>query len=101
MSAFYLFTALGFYPVDPAGGQYVIGAPLFDKLELDLPKADWTPGGVLKVRARGVSDTKQYVRSLEVNERPWRKITIGHKDIMAGAKLRFSMAKEPQTWPEK
>lgn len=101
MSAFYLFTALGFYPVDPAGGSYVLGAPLFDKLELRLPAADWTEGGVLRVKARGVSDERQYVRGLRVGDRPWQSITIGHRDIMRGADMRWDMAKEPQAWPGK
>lgn len=101
MSAFYLFTALGFYPVDPASGDYVLGAPLFDKIELRLPAADWTPGGTLSVKASGVSDTREFVKGLRVDDEAWNKITINHKDIMKGAKMRFSMAKEPQSWPEK
>lgn len=101
MSAFYLFTALGFYPVDPASGNYVLGAPLFDKLELRLPAADWTPGGLLSVKARGVSDERKYVKGLRVDDKPWHQITISHKDIMKGAKMRWDMAKSPQSWPEK
>lgn len=101
MSAWYLFTALGFYPVDPASGDYVISAPLFDKISLALPNASWTPGGTLTVKAKGVSNKREYVSDVRVNGKEWRGITIPHKDIMKGAKIVFDMAKTPQAWPEK
>lgn len=69
----FLYSALGFYSVNPASGEYVIGAPsTFDKITIDLPGR-----GKLIVDAPGAS-TKPYVRSLRINGRPWSSVVLPH-----------------------
>ncbi|EJD51932.1 alpha-1,2-mannosidase [Auricularia subglabra TFB-10046 SS5] len=85
MSAWFLFSALGFYSVNPASGEYVIAAPTtFDRISIDLPGRP----GKLVVNAPGAT-TKPYVRALKVNGRPWNS---------GGTTLAFEMSSTPQRW---
>lgn len=86
MSAWYIFTAMGFYPVCPGSGQYVLGAPYFGKVTLHLPSGvDFT------VRAEGVSDRNCYVSRVLLNGKPYTKRYITHSDILSGGELTFVM----------
>lgn len=90
MSAWYLFSVMGFYPVCPGTDQYVLGAPYLPYLKLALPN-----GKTLEIKAPGVSDKKRYVKSLKINGKPYDKLYITHDDIMNGGILEFEMASAP------
>ena len=91
-SAWYVFSALGFYPVTPAVPQYVVGAPLFKKATLKLEN-----GKTIVINAAANSDTRRYVRSLKVDGKAISKNWLGHADLMRGARLDFDMAERPET----
>lgn len=93
MSAWYVFSALGFYPVNPAAGVYVIGTPLFPEAVLDL-------GGrrTFTVRAPGVSDTNRYIQAARLNGRPLARNWLHHHEIARGGVLEFVMGREPSAW---
>ena len=90
MSAWYVFSSLGFYPVNPANGAYVFGSPLFDKAEIQLPE-----GKTFKVVAENNSKENIYIQSATLNGQPYEKTFITHKDILNGGELVFVMGKEP------
>lgn len=90
MSAWYIFTAMGFYPVCPGTDQYVLGAPYLPYIKVSLPN-----GKQLEIKAPGVSDKKRYVKSVKLNGKPYDKMYITHGDIMAGGVLEFQMASAP------
>ncbi|MBD5225795.1 MAG: glycoside hydrolase family 92 protein [Bacteroidales bacterium] len=87
MSAWYIFTAMGFYPVCPGTDQYVLGAPYMPYLCVDLPN-----GKQLEIKAPGVSDKNRYVKSVTLNGKPYDKLYITHDDIMNGGVLEFRMS---------
>lgn len=87
MSAWYIFSSLGFYPVQPAGGEYVLGAPLFDNVEIHLPGDK-----VFRIVSHNNSDTNKYVDRVKLNGDNYDKPTISHSDIMNGGTLEFFMA---------
>ena len=86
MSAWYIFTALGFYPVNPCGGQYVIGAPQLPRMTLKLPG-----GKSFTVLAKGLSPERRHVASVSLNGKPLDKWTLRHEDILKGGTLEFTM----------
>ncbi len=90
MSAWYIFTALGFYPVCPGTDQYVLGAPYLPYLKLDLPN-----GKTFEVKAPAVSDKNRYVKEVRLNGVPYSKLYITHADILNGGTLEFVMAAKP------
>ena len=90
MSAWYLFTAMGFYPVCPGTDQYVLGAPYVPYMKLALDN-----GKTLEIKADGVSDTNRYVKSVLLNGKPYTKTYITHDDLMAGGTLEFVMSSKP------
>lgn len=85
MSAWYIFSALGFYPFNPCGGTYVLGAPQIPKATIVL-----AGGKALTVVARNLSAENKYVKSVAFNGRPLDK-TIEHADLMSGGELVFEM----------
>ena len=86
MSAWYMFSAMGFYPVDPVSGNYVFGAPQLPKIVLNL--AD---GKTFTVIAEGISEENKYVESITLNGEPYTKNYITHEDIVKGGTLVFKM----------
>ena len=90
MSAWYLFTAMGFYPVCPGTDQYVLGAPYVPYMKLKLDN-----GKTMEIKADGVSDTNRYVKSVLLNGKPYSKTYITHDDLMAGGTLEFVMSSKP------
>ena len=90
MSAWYIFSVMGFYPVCPGTDQYVLGAPYLPYLKLTLPN-----GKVLEIKAEGVSDKNRYVRSLKWNGEAYDKLYITHEDLMQGGVLEFKMSASP------
>lgn len=89
MSAWYIFSAMGFYPVTPGSDVYSIGTPLFEKVELKLP------GGLFTIVAEGVSDENKYVQSVEIDGRQITEPFLRHADIKPGGELRFVMGNTP------
>lgn len=90
MSAWYIFSAMGFYPVCPGSDQYVLGAPYLPRIRLRLEN-----GNVLEIKAPGVSDENCYVQSLTIDGRPYGKMYITHDDLMKGGVLEFRMGPKP------
>ena len=90
MSAWYIFSALGFYPVCPGTDQYVIGAPYLPYLKLTLPN-----GNTFEVKAPLVSDRNRYVKEVRLNGKPYTKLYLTHADILAGGTLEFVMGPKP------
>ncbi len=94
MSAWLMFTAMGFYPVTPGSGQYVIGRPFTERTTLNLPN-----GRRFVIAAEGLSDEHPYIQSVTLNGRALDRTWIGHDEITAGGELRFVMGAEPnKTW---
>ena len=93
MSAWYLFTALGFYPVNPASGDYMIGSPLFTKMTLRLAN-----GQQLTVSAENNSGKNVYIQSATLNGKPLGIPVIRYDDILAGASLKLVMGPAPSKW---
>ena len=90
MSAWYLFSAMGFYPFNPCGGEYIIGAPQVEKVEVKV-------GGrgqqrTFRVLAKGLSKENKYVKSVTLNGKPITDWKIRHEDIVKGGELVFVMA---------
>ena len=89
-SAWYVFSALGFYPVAPATDQYVIGAPLFKKATLHLEN-----GNSVIIQAPKNSDENRYIQQMTFNGERYSKNWLSHKKLMQGAVLHFEMTSEP------
>lgn len=86
MSAWYMFSAMGFYPVNPVSGEYVFGAPQFPKFTLHL--AD---GKTFTILAEGLSEEHKYIDSITLNGKPYTKNYITHEDILKGGTLVYKM----------
>ncbi|MBE1574793.1 GH92 family glycosyl hydrolase [Amycolatopsis roodepoortensis] len=93
MSAWYVFAALGFYPLAMGGPQYVIGAPLFTKATVHLEN-----GKDLVVEAPGNTGDTVYVQGLTIDGRPHDSGTLPHAAIADGAVLKFTMGEQPSEW---
>lgn len=92
MSAWYVLSSMGMYPVNPAAGAYVFGSPVFDKAEIGLPE-----GKTFSIVAENNSAENIYIQSAELNGKPYTKSFITHKDILAGGTLKFVMGNQPNT----
>ena len=90
MSAWYVFSAMGFYPVNPVSGEYEIGTPLFPEMRLNLGN-----GKTFTVLAPNVSRENIYIQSVKVNGQPYDKSYITHQQIMDGATIEFVMGNQP------
>ncbi|UJH67058.1 GH92 family glycosyl hydrolase [Allomuricauda sp. SCSIO 65647] len=90
MSAWYVFSALGFYPMNPASGQYEIGSPIFSKATIVLPNSR-----TFKISAKETSSTNRYVQSLKLNGKMSNRTYITHEELMEGGTLEFEMGPYP------
>lgn len=90
MSAWYVFSSMGMYPVNPANGAYVFGSPLHNKAELNLPD-----GKKFVIVAENNSKENLYIQSVEFNGEAYAKSFITHKQIIEGGKLVFKMGDKP------
>lgn len=88
MSAWYIFSAMGFYPVDPVSCEYILGAPQIEEISLHL-----IDGKTFTVKAEGLSRKAKYVESVYLNGEKLDRDHITHKEIMQGGELRFVMKK--------
>ena len=90
MSAWYVMSSLGFYPVNPSNGVYVFGSPLFDEAKINLPE-----GKTFTIKAENNSKENVYIQSVELNGKEYSKSYITHQDIVAGGALKFVMGNTP------
>lgn len=90
MSAWYIFSAMGFYPVCPGSGEYVLGAPYFPYMKVKVGDAKY-----LEIKANKVSSKNRYVKSVKLNGKPYRKAYITYDDIRDGAEIEFEMTSAP------
>ena len=90
MSAWHIFSSLGFYPVNPSNGAYVFGSPLFDKASIALPE-----NKKFTIIAKENSDHNIYIQSVELNGKDYKYSYITHKDIVKGGELIFNMGPKP------
>ncbi|MFT3897276.1 MAG: GH92 family glycosyl hydrolase [Thermomonas sp.] len=95
MSAWFVFTSLGFYPVAPGSNQYILGRPFVRKAALDLPN-----GKRFTVVADNLDDAHTYVGSVTLDGKPLDRVFITHQELMRGGELRFAMQAQPnRDWP--
>lgn len=91
MSAWYLFSAMGFYPFNPCGGEYVIGAPQVPKVTLHCTPAP-NASTSFSIVAKNLSKENKYVKSVTLNGKPITDWKLFHKDIVKGGELVFEMS---------
>lgn len=90
MSAWYIFSSMGLYPVNPAGGAFVFGSPLFDEVTISLPgNKEFT------VKSFNNSDQNMYIQSVKLNGAIYTRSYITYKEIMNGGTLEFALGPEP------
>jgi predicted alpha-1,2-mannosidase len=98
MSAWYVFSALGFYPADPCGGVYIIGSPLGSQTTITLDP-EYYKGGKFTVVARDNSPQNMYIQSATLNGKPFTRTWLTHDQIVAGGTLELQMGPAPnQSW---
>ena len=90
MSAWYVMSAMGFYPVTPGSNIYVLGTPVFESMKLNLEN-----GNDFEIRAKNLSKENFYVQNVSYNGQPWTKSYITHQMIMDGGVLEFEMGNQP------
>ncbi|MBO5893679.1 MAG: GH92 family glycosyl hydrolase [Alistipes sp.] len=94
MSAWYVMSAMGMYEIEPAGGRYWFGSPIFNRMELDIPAGKFT------IIAQNNSSENRYIQHVWLNGEEYHKPYIEHSLIMQGGELRFEMGAEPALWYE-
>lgn len=90
MSAWYIFSSMGFYPVCPGTDEYVLGAPYLPYMKVTMPT-----GKTLIVKAPKVNDRNRYVQRVRLNGKPYTKLYITHADLLKGGVLEFDMGSRP------
>lgn len=90
MSAWYVLSAMGLYPVDPVGGEYVLGSPVGDEATLSLPD-----GKTFCITARSNGPNRPFIQSAELNGKPLDGPFLSHRDVLAGGELVLEMGPEP------
>lgn len=94
MSAWFVFSAMGFYPVCPGTTQYIIGSPIFPKVTIHLNGPPYR-GETFTVIANNVSADNRYIQSAHLNGAAWNKPWFDHSAIVEGGVLEFDMGPEP------
>lgn len=89
MSAWYMFSVMGFYPLNPVSGEFVLGAPQVSKIQISVGN-----GKQFTVEAKNLSDKNMFVEKIELNGKPHTQKTISYKDIMNGSTLVFYMTEK-------
>ena len=90
MSAWYVFSAMGFYPVDPVSGRYEIGTPMYPEMKMHLDN-----GKIFTILAPAVSKENIYIQSVKLDGKPYDKSYITHEQIMNGSVFEFEMGNKP------
>ncbi len=94
MSAWYVLSAMGFYPVNPANGAYVFGSPVFDAITLRLPD-----NKSFSINVRNNSAKNRYIKTMTLNGKPYTRSYIRHQDLLNGGTLTIDMSDKPSsTW---
>lgn len=93
MSAWYIMSALGFYQVEPAGGKYIFGSPLFDEAVLNVGN-----GKTFRIVTRNNSPENIYIQSVKLNGKPYTRSYIYHHQMTAGGTLEFTMGNKPSAF---
>jgi len=91
MSAWYIFSSLGFYPVTPGSADYALGSPLVKEAKIHLEN-----GKTLSITTNNQSKENVYVKSISINGKPIEGTSISHQDIMNGGKIIFEMSNQPK-----
>lgn len=92
MSAWYVMSAIGLYPVNPAGGRYVLGSPIFPSVNIQGGN-----GKVFTLKAHNISEKNKYIQSATLNGKRYTKTYITHQDILAGGNLTIEMGEKPNS----
>ena len=87
MSAWYVFSAMGFYPVNPVDGRYYFGSPQFDDVKMTLPN-----GKIFRVIAHKVSKENIYIKDIQLNGKPLNRLYVTYDELQQGGKIEFEMA---------
>jgi putative alpha-1,2-mannosidase len=93
MSAWYVFAAIGLYPVDPVSGEHILCSPLFDKVTLHLPG-----NKKLLVVCHKTTANAGYIQKISLNGKPYQKNFIAYTDIMKGGVLDLYLQEQPAGW---
>jgi len=93
MSAWYIFSSLGFYPVTPGTNEYIIGSPLFENATINLEN-----GKTFKIIAKSISDKNKYIKNAALNGVNYPYSYVKHEDIVNGGSLVFEMTDTPTDW---
>lgn len=93
MSAWYVLSAIGLYPLVVGSDEYVLGAPLFPRVTVDNGH-----GGEFVVATSGIAPGNRYIQSVHLDGQEWHRITIGHDRLMAGTRLEYVLGPEPSNW---
>lgn len=93
MSAWYVLSSLGFYPVTPGSNEYIIGTPLFDEAVIHLEN-----GKTFSIKAKSISDENMYIQSATLNGNDYPYSYLTHGDLMKGGELVFDMGNQASTW---
>jgi len=99
-SSWYLWSALGFYPFNPAADSYQIGTPLFSSVTLHVPHAGASDTKFV-IRARNNAEKNPYIQSATLNGKPFNSTQLRHADILRGGVLNFEMGQNPSFWAGK
>jgi predicted alpha-1,2-mannosidase len=90
MSAWAVWSMMGFFPANPANGEYVFGSPIFDELSLKLPS-----GKSMQIKAKNNSKANMYIQGVTLNGKPYSKTYISHAELLKGGVLEFTMGNKP------
>jgi hypothetical protein len=93
-SSWYVFSAMGLYPVCPGRPLYAIGSPLFQSVTLHLPN-----GKKFVINSQHKSAKSAFIQSLSINDKPCQQLTIPHSTLTVGGKMVFNMVDKPSNWP--
>jgi predicted alpha-1,2-mannosidase len=93
MSAWWIFAALGFYPLTVGAPEYVLTAPLFERATVALPS-----GAEIVVEARGQGLENVYIQAVRVDGEPWERVTIDHARLVAGCRIEVELGPDPSGW---
>jgi predicted alpha-1,2-mannosidase len=93
MSAWYVFASIGFYPVDPVSGNYLMTAPIFNSVKLDLPG-----GKQLFIKCHRADPDDSYISKISLNGKPFTKNYITHAEIEKGGLIEVWLQKDPGKW---
>jgi putative alpha-1,2-mannosidase len=90
MSAWYVYSAMGFYPVNPADGKYVFGTPLFKEINLNIPG-----GKTFTIKAIDLSEKNIYIKKVLLNGTEYKQGYVTHSQILKGGTLELQMSSKP------